>query len=72
VLQDDKYSPELRVNLFSINNALNNGFKTMNDGIIIHLSKRSTIISFDSVLNAEHDFVSGAKFNPISIESRKI
>jgi hypothetical protein len=69
VLQDVKYVPELWVNLFSINKALKNGFKIGNDGIVIHLTKGNTTLSFDRILNTKNGFVSGAKLNPISIES---
>jgi hypothetical protein len=43
------FAPELWVNLFSIKKALKNGFKIGNEEIIIHLSKSSSILSFDRV-----------------------
>ena len=54
VLQDVKYVPELWVNLFSINKALKDGFKIGNDGIVIHLTKGSTTLSFDRILNTKN------------------
>ena len=69
VLQDVKYVPELWVNLFSINKALKNGFKIGNEGIIIHLTKGNATLTFDRILNTKNGFVTGAKLNPIVIES---
>jgi hypothetical protein len=58
--KDVKCVPVLWVNVFSIKKVLKNGFKIENDGFIIHLSKGSTTLSFDRILNAKNGFVSGA------------
>jgi hypothetical protein len=53
VLQGVKYLPKLWVNLFSISKALKRGFMIGNDGIIMHLTKGNTILSFNNILNLE-------------------
>ena len=49
-LTEVKYAPELWVNLFSIGQTLSNGFQISNDGIIIHLTKGTTLLTFDKVI----------------------
>jgi hypothetical protein len=61
--------PGLWVNLFIINKALKNGFTIGNEDIIIHLSKDSTILSFDRVLKTKNGIVSGVRLNSMSIET---
>jgi hypothetical protein len=57
------------MNLFSISKLLKNGFKIGNDGIIVNLTKVSTTLSLNRILNTKNGCVSGAKLNPISIKS---
>jgi hypothetical protein len=68
VLQDVNFVPDLRVNLFSINEALKNDYKIGNDSIIIYLSKGITTLSFERVLKTKNEFVSEVHLNPVSIE----
>jgi hypothetical protein len=68
LLQEGKFMTELWVNLFSVKKALKNGFKIVNEEIIIHISKGSTTLYFDRVLKKNNKFVSGVRINPISIK----
>jgi hypothetical protein len=49
-LKQLKYVPELRVNLFSISNALKNGFDLSNQGLMISLKISSFFFKFDRVI----------------------
>jgi hypothetical protein len=57
------------VNLFSVNNDLKNDFKIRNEDIIIHISKGSTTLSFESVVKIKNGIVSGVRLNPVPIET---
>jgi hypothetical protein len=60
-LENMKYVPELWINLFSIREALKNGFILSNDGKIIKLSKLNMTLTFDKVVRTKNGFVPGIK-----------
>jgi hypothetical protein len=64
VLTEVKYVPGLFANLFSIGQALKNGFKISNKGCIISLRQGDSVISFDRMLPTERVFVSGVVLKP--------
>jgi hypothetical protein len=51
----------LWINLFSIGNALKNGFNLSNDGKIIKLSRGNVTLTFDKVVRTKNGFVPGIK-----------
>jgi len=67
--QEVKFVPELWINLFSINKALKNGFQIGSDGIIIQLTKETTRLAFDQVVNKKNGFVSGVQLLPLRIQT---
>jgi hypothetical protein len=56
-----KFVPDLWINLFSIGKALKNGFNLSNEGEIINLMKRKTVIQFDRGLKSKNVFVPAIK-----------
>jgi hypothetical protein len=64
-LNDVKYVPSLCVNLFSLNKALKKGFKVRNDGGIISLTCKHVKLTFDRVIHAMDDCVTGVLTKPI-------
>ena len=61
ILHEVKFVPELWVNLFSINKALENGHKISNKGLTICLSKGSSSIMFDRLFKTTNGSISGIK-----------
>ena len=66
VLTDVKYVPELWVNLFSIGKGLSNGFQIGNKGVVIHLTKGKTKLSFDRILQTKKGYVLGVDMVPVN------
>ena len=66
-LTDVKYVPGLWVNLFSIGQALKNGFSIGNKDVVITLTKGSTVLKFDRIILTHQGFVIG-----MEIQSRTI
>jgi hypothetical protein len=60
------------VNLFSVNNDLKNDFKIRNEDIIIHTSKGSATLSFESVVKTKNGIVSGVRLNPVPLRQKGI
>jgi hypothetical protein len=56
-----KYVPKLCANLFSINKAINDGFSLSNKGTSISLTKGSSSIIFDRVINTMSGTISRIK-----------
>jgi hypothetical protein len=52
------------VNLFSLNKALEKGFKVSNDGVVIILNY-NVKMTFDRVIHATDGFVTGVSMKPI-------
>jgi hypothetical protein len=61
VINDVKFLPELCANLFSVNKALENGFKLSNKHENISLTKGSASITFDRIIKSLGGTVSGIK-----------
>jgi hypothetical protein len=64
-LNDVKYVASLCVNLFSLNKALKKGFKVSNDGVVVSLNYKHVKLTFDSVINAIDDCVTGVSMKPM-------
>jgi hypothetical protein len=64
-LNDIKHVPSLCVNLFSLNKALNKGFKVSNDGVVISLTFKHLKLTFDRVIHATDGCVTGVLMKPI-------
>jgi hypothetical protein len=64
-LNDVKYLPSLCVNLFGLNKALKNGFIVSNDGVVISLNYKYINLTFDRVIHATDDCVTGVLMKPI-------
>jgi hypothetical protein len=64
-LNDVKYVPSLCVNLFSLNKALNKGFKVSNDGVVVSLNYKHVKLTFDRVIHATDGCVTGVSMKPI-------
>ena len=58
-LTNVKYVPGLWVNLFSISQALKNGFSIGNKDVVITLTKGSTVLKFDRIIPTHQGFVIG-------------
>ena len=58
-LTNVKYVPGLWVNLFSIGQALKNGFSIGNKDVVITLTKGSTVLKFDRIIPTHQGFVIG-------------
>jgi hypothetical protein len=56
---------DFRINLFSMNKSLKNGFMIGNEGVLIKLTKGETKLVFDQLLNTKGDFVSGMRRVPV-------
>jgi hypothetical protein len=59
------YVPRLCVNLFSLNKALNKGFKVSNDGVVVSLNYKHVKLTFDRVIHATDGCVTGVSMKPI-------
>jgi hypothetical protein len=68
-LKEVKYMSELWVNLFSINKAINNGFKFRNDGSSIRLVNGPVSLCFDCIIPTTNRFVTGVKMSAIYPET---
>jgi hypothetical protein len=64
-LNDIKYVPSLCVNLFSLNKALNKGFKVSNGGVVISLNYKHVRLTFVFVIHAMDGCVTGVSMKPI-------
>jgi hypothetical protein len=64
-LHDVKFVPDLCVNLFSLNRALQNGFKLSNENVSIRLSKGSVTLVFDRIIKTMNDFVTGVNMKTL-------
>jgi hypothetical protein len=64
-LNDVKYVPNLCVNLFSLNKALNKGFKISSDGVVVSLNYTHVKLTFDRVIHAMDGCVTGLLMKPI-------
>jgi hypothetical protein len=64
-LNDVKYMPSLCVNLFSLNKALKKGVKVSNYGLVISLTYKHVKLTFDRVIHATDDCVTGVLMKPI-------
>jgi hypothetical protein len=53
------------VNVFSLNKALNKGFKVSNDGVVISLNYKHIKLTFDRVFHATDGCVTGVLMKPI-------
>jgi hypothetical protein len=58
-MNDVKYVPSLCVNLFSLKKALKKGFKVSNDGVVVSLNYKHIYLTFDRVIHATDDCVTG-------------
>jgi hypothetical protein len=58
-IHDVKFVPDLWINLFSIGNAMKNGFNLGNDGEKIKLMKGNVMILFDRCLTSKIGIVFG-------------
>jgi hypothetical protein len=47
------------VNLFSLNKALKKGFKVSNDGVVVSLNYKHEKLTFDRIIRATDDCVTG-------------
>lgn len=66
VINDCKYIPDLWVNLFSVTQALKNGYNISNKGLIISLKKGDARLTFDQVLETHSGQVVGVNMVPHS------
>ena len=64
VLEDDKYVPELWVNLFSITKALSKGWNIGNKGINLFVCKGQVRLTFDQVFRTQKGLVLGVEMVP--------
>jgi hypothetical protein len=69
ILNDVKYVPSICVNLFILNKALKKGFKVSNDGLVISLTYKHVKLTFDRVIHATDDCVTGVLMKPILIDN---
>jgi hypothetical protein len=65
-INDAKYVLSLCVNLSSLNIALNNGFKDINNGVIVSLNYNPIKLTFDRMFNATDVYVTGFLMKPIT------
>jgi len=68
-LKNVKYVPEICSNLFSLNKALKNGFKLTNDDVIVSLTKKEVILTFNCVIKTVDDScITGVIMRPLLTE----
>jgi hypothetical protein len=65
-LHDVKFVPDLCVNLFSLNRALQNGFNLSNENVSIRLSKGSVTLIYDRVIKTINGFVTGINMKTLT------
>jgi hypothetical protein len=68
-LHDIKFVPDLCVNLFSMNRALQNSFKLSNENVSIHLSKGPVMLTFDQIIKTMNGFVTGVNTKTLTPEA---
>jgi hypothetical protein len=68
-LHDVKFVPDLCVNLFSLNRALQNGFKLSNENVSICLSKGSVTLVFDQIIKTINGFVTSVNMKTLPTKS---
>jgi hypothetical protein len=64
-LHDVKFVPDLCVNSFSLNRALQNGFKLSNENVSIRLSKGSVTLVFDRIIKKMNGFVTSVNMKTL-------
>jgi hypothetical protein len=65
-LHDIKLVPDLCVNLFNLNRAIQNGFKLSNENVSIRLSKGSVTLIFDRIIKTMNGFVTGVNMKTLT------
>jgi hypothetical protein len=68
-LPDVKFMPDLCINLFRLNRALQNGFKLSNENVSIHLSKGSVTLIFDRIIKTMNGYATGINMKTLTTKA---